>query len=286
MFALGSTFLGSAAAATAEAAVEKPLVVVVASYNNKDYYEKNLDSIFSQSYKNFRVIYTDDFSPDGTGGLVESYVQKHQLDDRMIVIKNKKRKGALYNYYMAIHSCHDDEIVLTVDGDDWLSGNNVFNTINNAYQNDNVWLTYGQYRQYPAGKRGHCRPFPPGVIQNNGFRFYSWISSQLRTFYAGLFKQIKHQDLYHGGEFFPIAYDVAMMMPLLEMAGERHKFIPQVLYIYNRETPINDDKVDGRNKQRLYDRIARKKPRYSRLAQKTWGVKSASASSRSGSEDS
>src|SRR3989304_6153185 len=45
---------------------EKPIVVVIPSYNNKQWYQKNLDSVLTQNYHNFRIIFIDDASPDGT----------------------------------------------------------------------------------------------------------------------------------------------------------------------------------------------------------------------------
>ena len=44
----------------------KPFVVIVPSYNNSEWVERNLRSIFEQKYDNFRVIYIDDASTDGT----------------------------------------------------------------------------------------------------------------------------------------------------------------------------------------------------------------------------
>ena len=46
-------------------------VIVIPSYNNAQWYKRNLDSVFAQTYKNFSVIYLDDCSPDGTGQLVK-----------------------------------------------------------------------------------------------------------------------------------------------------------------------------------------------------------------------
>jgi len=42
--------------------VEKSMVVIIPSYNNESYCEKNLTSVFSQQYENYRVIYIDDCS--------------------------------------------------------------------------------------------------------------------------------------------------------------------------------------------------------------------------------
>jgi hypothetical protein len=55
-----------------------------------------------------------------------------------------------------------------------------------------------------------------------------------------------------------------MMFPMIEMAGERHRFIPDVVYVYNRQNPINDDKVNTQL-QRDMESYIRAMPRYQRL---------------------
>ena len=45
---------------------ERSIVVIIPSYNNVRWVEKNLMSVFEQKYENFRVIYIDDCSTDGT----------------------------------------------------------------------------------------------------------------------------------------------------------------------------------------------------------------------------
>ena len=58
--------------------------------------------------------------------------------------------------------------------------------------------------------------------------------------------------------------DLAAMMPMIEMAGERFKFIPDVLYTYNDTNPINDHKV-SKELQRKIDIEIRGKKKYQRL---------------------
>ncbi|MES1224459.1 MAG: glycosyltransferase family A protein, partial [Bacteroidota bacterium] len=122
---------------------EKHLVIGICSYNNKNWYEKNLKSVFSQNYENFRVIYIDDNSPDGTGDLVENYLKVHNLENRVTLIKNKTRKNLGANHYNIIHSSYDDEIIVILDGDDWFAHNNVLQKVNEVYQDDNIWMSFG-----------------------------------------------------------------------------------------------------------------------------------------------
>lgn len=57
------------------------------------------------------------------------------------------------------------------------------------------------------------------------------------------------------GKFYWMTWDMAIMIPMLEMAGTHQQFISEVLYIYNEETPINDYKVDGALQKQLNQEI-------------------------------
>lgn len=240
---------------------EKPMVIVVPSYNNAQWYKRNLDSICFQNYDNYRVIYIDDCSEDGTGALVAAYIDEHGLHDKVILICNRTNCGAMANHYKAAWMCADDEIIVHVDGDDWLAHNNVLIRVNDEYQNPYVWLTYGQFERFPDGQKGYCRPMQSAVIQWNAYRECDWITSHLRTFYAGLFKQIKLRDFIYEGGYFPVTCDMAMFFPLLELAGKHMRCIPDVLYMYNEQTELNDYKK--RLLLQLHcDKVIRSRPKY------------------------
>lgn len=219
----------------------RKFVVVTASYNNIDFVKKNLDSIFSQKCDGkeftFRMIYCDDASTDGTGEFVEAYKKEFNLGNKLCLIRNKTRIGGHENIYNAVHSCDNDEVVLIVDGDDWLARDDVFMILNKVYSDSNVWLTYGQYRRYPDGVPGICKQIPENIIKTNTFRSYAWVSSHLRTFYAWLYKRIKKEDIMFEGKFVPFCGDQAIMLPMLEMAGAHSRFVSEVLYIYNFGIP-------------------------------------------------
>lgn len=245
--------------------VEKKIVIVVCSYNNSKYYQWNLDSLLNQEYGNYAVIYVDDCSSDGTADLVKEYLQEHDVFNRVNLIVNKTRQKALQNLYDSIHTCNNTDIVVIVDGDDRLFDNKVLSYINSVYQDPNVWLTYGQFIEYPSKEVGFCKQYPKDVIEKKRFRYYTHSPSHLRTFYAGLFKKIHKEDLMFQDEFFPICYDLAIMFPMLEMTGGRFKFIPDVLLEYNSENPINDHKV-AKNLQRKFDLIIRARTVYQTIS--------------------
>lgn len=244
---------------------ERSIVIVTASYKNKDWYKQNLDSIFLQNYSNYRLIYIDDCSPDKTGNLVEQYIKEKGQEHRVTLIKNQKRLGAVANQYKAIRSCHDNEIIIICDGDDFLATRNVLKYINNVYADNNIWLTYGQFIEWPTNIRGFCHPMPADIVRRNAFREYQDIPSHLRTFYAGLFKRIKLEDFMYEGEFLEMNADIAAMFPMIEMACDHHKFIPEILYIYNGANSINDHKV-SKKMQRDLDLMIRARPRYAKVS--------------------
>lgn len=241
--------------------VQHKFAIIVPSYNNALWYKKNLDSIFSQTYKNYRVIYIDDCSTDKTGLLVERYVRIKGKQSIVTLIKNGKRKGHMANHYTAAHLCQDDEIIVHLDGDDWFAHDKVLEKLNTIYQNPNIWLTYGQYSFLSNNKPGHCRLFPAHVLTQRSFRTHPFVSSHLRTFYARLFKQIKLEDFMHQGVFIPLSVDIAIMMPLLELAGNHIAFIPEVLYIYNDRNPLSFHATKKVLQQQV-ERIIRTKKKY------------------------
>lgn len=222
------------------------LVVLVTSYNNEKFFYRNLDSIVHQKLDiPFRVIYVDDCSTDKTGVLVDSYIRTHGCESFCTVIHNEKRRGsALANQYAVIQTLPDNVIVVLVDGDDFLAHDRVLERVVKEYKNKNVWMTYGQMIYYPEGGV-LCEECSQEVLDNNSFREQRWVTSHLRTCYAGLFKRIRKEDLLHEGDFFPTGGDFAFMYPMLEMASRGHiAFIPDVLYVYNHHNPISDHHKD------------------------------------------
>ena len=249
---------------------EKKFVIVITSFDNREWLIKNLDTVFDQEYSNYRVIYVDDCSTDGTAELVEHYIIASGQMHRCTLIKNTTRKRALANLYAALMLCEPDEIVFNYDGDDWFADNKVFSFINNIYQDPNVWITYGQFINWPTGELGYCKEVTPDIVEKQLYRQKWWKPGQLRTFYAWLFHQIKLKDLifegpYFEGQFFPANADLAVYYPMMEMAGPHYKFIPEIIYIRNVQTPINDFKAN-KDVQILGSKILRSKPKYPKLA--------------------
>lgn len=223
---------------------ELPLVIVIPSYNNAAWYEKNLSSVLTQRYKNFRIIYIDDASSDGTGELVATYLHISKKNEHVELIRNKKRVGALANHVHAIAVSQPHEIIVSLDGDDWFAHEHVLTDINTLYQLSGCLLTYGQFQNWPTGEMGWCRHIPLSIARQNQYREYGFVSAQPRTYYVWLARHINDKDLRdEESNYLSVAGDVALMMPLLEMSGGRYVFTARVLCMRNVATLLNDFKL-------------------------------------------
>lgn len=240
-------------------------VVVIPSYNNKDRFEENLDSVVLQTYPHYRIIYIDDASTDGTADLVQAYIRSHHLENRVRLIRNTARAGALANKYRGAWLCTPNEIVVDLDGDDKLAHEDVLTRLSAVYADPDVWLTYGDWVYFPSQEIGEAQEIPLDVIDKNDFRsFRRGGTTPLRTFYAGLFHRIKEADLLYEGKFLQTASDLAFMFPMLEMAGRHIRFLSEIFYVYNNETPLNDHNLRYLQQQKL-DNFLRSKPKYQPL---------------------
>lgn len=238
--------------------------IIIPSYSNSKWFKNNLDSVFSQTYTNYHIYYIDDHSPDNTAQLVENYIKEKNMESKVTLIKNNKRKHAMYNRYKAINMCAANSIIVMLDGDDWLAHPQVLETLNKKYLDKNVWMTYGQYLIFPSLKPGSSyglklgQAIPIDILIKNTIRKNKIIPTHILTFYAGLFHKINVDDLKYNGSFLQMAHS-AFIYPIVEMAGIHCLFIPEYMYIYNKATGINDHTVNRELQKKLSNLIKDRK---------------------------
>jgi hypothetical protein len=179
----------------------------------------------------FYVISTSDGSPE-KGRCIASVASQVGVNvfHRYIDASTQECKlSAMQNFLIAMCNVPDpDDVIACVDGDDWLLHESALAIVAKIYdEKPETWVTYGQFRSYALGVE--CTPYP-----RDEYRSEPWRASHLKTFRAGLFHKIKRDDLRVGGEFTRYCCDLAVMFPLLEMAGpERTVFNPEPIYFYN-----------------------------------------------------
>ena len=239
--------------------------IIIPSYNNEQWLKACIRSVKRQGYDNYQCIIVDDCSTDNSCIIIEDEIQGHS---NFVFIKNEEKKLALRNIYEAIEASDPkpEDIIITLDGDDFLYGTKVLDSVNRAYNDHGCWMTYGSYAEYPSNKRGKfSSKIPSDIIKSNTFRESAWMSSHMRTFKAKLWNKIEKQDLLESdGRFCDGAWDMVFMFPMLEMSANRSHFIEEILYIYNRKNPLNEDKVNH-SKIIVSERRIRKMKKYNRI---------------------
>jgi glycosyltransferase involved in cell wall biosynthesis len=228
--------------------------IIIPSYNNIKWCEYNLASILNQTYTNYDVLYIDDASTDDTYEKVVGIIGNLP---NWKIIKNpvNKRRGynvSPYNPDIIDFIDDDEDVLVFIDGDDWLFEEQTLEKLNQYYNDHDVWMTYGQYINYPSLELGttilHGTCYDNYVHINKLYRSDNWRASHLRTFKWHLYNQIKKEDLLFSetGEYYIYAEDLATSYPCLEMAGpEKIGVIDFIAYVYNssqdnRERILND----------------------------------------------
>ena len=240
---------------------ENKFKIIVPLYNAENYIEHCISTILQQTYKNYEMIVINDASTDNSKEKIENIRRKIKFK----VIHREENVGALRNIVEGIEEiCNDPEdIIIIIDGDDSLYSVDVFEKINNIYQNENIWLTYGNYIDRLSNRIGCNKE----IIDTRTYRRKGlWCTSHLRTFKWHLWKGINIDDLKDiNGNYYMSAYDNAILFPMIEMASKKRiKFVNDVLYLYNNENPINDHKKDLKLQLDIAMEI-RRKPLYEEI---------------------
>jgi glycosyltransferase involved in cell wall biosynthesis len=246
--------------------------IIIPLYNVEEWIKVCIRSVKAQSYTDFQCIILDDMSTDNSAAIIKKEIANN---DKFILVENKEKALALKNICDGINISipSPEDVIVTLDGDDWLANKNVLQTLKNTYEQKDCLITYGSYAEYPSGAKGKfARKIPQQVIENNSFRSAPWCSSHLRTFKYKLWEKINKKDLLDTkGSFYKMAWDLAFMLPMLEMASDRSQYIEEVLYVYNVANPLNDHKVNN-SYQIALEREIRAKKKYTCLSPFTRAV--------------
>lgn len=227
-------------------------IIVTPSYNNSEWVEYNLASVLNQTYENWALVYVDDCSTDDTYEKVSEILKDNP---KCKVIKNETNKGAAYNYieYVRYFFPEDNDIIVHLDGDDWLYDENVLEKLNALYNEKDYWMTYGKFVCWD-GSGGVTESFPQGsayddfIHNHKMYRRDQWRASHLRTYKYFLWNSIDREDLKSrfDGEYFWHASDLAWAYPALEMCPkDKIGVVNFNTHVYNA-TPKNQIRTKER----------------------------------------
>ncbi len=233
--------------------------VLIRGRNCAKYISKCLNSLQKQSRLWDALVILDD-PEDESYKIAKDFAI---VDRRITVIKRSQRKGLAYNMYHGLLELKDTldatdkDIAVILDADDWLR-EDALKIVNKAYEKGYL-LTYGSYVKVSKGRRTKIsNPYPECDV-----RRHSWRASHLKSFKYKLFKHLKAEDFKHKGDWLPAASDVALMLPLIELAGLKNcKHIHDTIYYWRDSTPFKTNV----EKQKKSEKIIRKKQKKKQLS--------------------
>jgi glycosyltransferase involved in cell wall biosynthesis len=224
-------------------------VIISTVYNKSKWIEYNVNSVKQQNYSNWIALYGYDHSTDDT---YDHLMKSTHIQEQCFVYNNPNPGCFLncfmgtYNHFKDLGLIQDEDIIVEIDGDDWLLHPFVFSYLNQIYQDENIWMTYGQYVHYTDGSTGghYHMHLDDNIDKHNTYRQSAFPYSHLKTFKAHLMNNITDEDLTDPttGKYFNAAADFALSMPLVEQAGKSRIFrVPEPLYVYNNSSEVESE---------------------------------------------
>lgn len=122
--------------------------IIMPTYNDSDSIEETINSLISQSYKNWRLIISDDGSTDNTREIIKKYL-KDSEEDGYNSSKNCSIESQIEYYYQenqdqlnaiknVSHLIEENSLVLILHSDDVLDNENVLQNIKYYFEQNNV----------------------------------------------------------------------------------------------------------------------------------------------------
>jgi glycosyltransferase involved in cell wall biosynthesis len=184
--------------------MSSPLVsVLIANYNNGNFFIDCYKSIIEQTYSNWEAIIVDDGSVDNSVGIIKQLIRN---DERFKFYENPENKGCGYTKRRCVDLANG-EICAFVDPDDAITENALALMANAHINQPDCSLIYSQFYYWNAGSNVKSKHQSKLVAQNDAMFFnfngvISHFSSFKRSFYyktAGISESLKRaidQDLY------------------------------------------------------------------------------------------
>lgn len=117
--------------------------IITPAYNAENYIEETIDSVISQTYKNWEMIIVNDNSIDNTGNIIDSYAKKY---NQIKVIHLLENKGVAFARNTAI-SHSKVRYIAFLDADDVWVENKLEIQVNFMIERDAV-LSYSHYSTF------------------------------------------------------------------------------------------------------------------------------------------
>lgn len=236
---------------------ERRIVVISPFYNAEKYLENHVRSVASQDYDNYIHVLIDDNSSDNSVSLIEKVMSEMSEDirSRIFLQRNKRNMGAIQNQIDTINNfVNYNDIVMLLDGDDWLVPNNTIFHYYNSLYNNGYDFSYGSMLSLADNIPLVAQDYPSKVKSEGSYRThkFNWgiPYTHLRTFSGqialdldeGVFKD-------ENGNWMMAGADNPLFYETIERAYNPVA-VKEIVAVYNDKNPLNDYKIRSEEQNR------------------------------------
>ena len=200
--------------------------IIVPVYKVEEYLRRCIDSILSQTYKDFELILVDDGSPDNCGAICDEYAQK---DSRITVIH--KENGGLSSARNAGLEIAKGDYIGFVDSDDEIAprcyealhyfmetdGSDIVTYNHNSIPDTDKWIPMGENRVVVDSET---------VLREFSDKYYKMIGDTVMTklYKKKIFNNLRFKE--------GIIYEDAAILPYSIKESHRITVLPFSFYFY------------------------------------------------------
>ena len=243
---------------------------LIVPFGERQYLERCLLSIKGQDYRNYTCTLIDDCH-DGADSI--SLLKQLELDENTVqYIKTTKRLYPLKGRELAtdLLNANPADIVVHLDGDDWLPYPDTLSRLNRVYRTGQVMVTYGnvcsvrdhyvrnftEFSTHNSSKKWNVMQnelsapvFPFRALKQEDVKG-DWCNAPWCAMHMRTFQFVKWLDLNRAtftdknGEYLRMATDAAIFLPILNSTDFNSVwFVPELMYVYqNAENTIHAKK--------------------------------------------
>ena len=235
----------------------KTILVVVPYYERSDScivknnFPRLIDSVLSQTYTNWKIVFSPDYGSYSTHDFIHRECNK--IDDSRIINgliqAYTSRVYALQNiistigsYTLNVHPQYkDDFVVAIIDGDDYLVNDKTFELVMDRYNNNNAGVVWTDMESDDPEFKSPCGP----ISWNEDVYKTPWRSSHLKTFLHSVYIEVNRSNfVFRTGienrpvDYFRRCYDQALMLPVITSAQRQEyscDFVDEICYHYSHK---------------------------------------------------
>lgn len=120
--------------------------IISPCYNFQNYLDKCIESVELQEYPKDLITMTiiDDYS--------DIPLKTKEVTFSLKIIRNNERMHPAFNRFIVYSKCEDNEIIIFLDGDDWLSDCKCLSVLNNIYNENDIKWSISNHKVYKDEK--------------------------------------------------------------------------------------------------------------------------------------